>query len=130
MAIVVDEYGGVAGVVTIEDLLEEIVGEIQDEYDVEHEMITVLGENRWLVDARMDLDELSEIITVDFPDENYETLGGFLFDLVGRIPTPGEVHTYLNLEIEIKEANDRRILKTIIHRKEKPEKQEAGNDKG
>lgn len=118
MAIVVDEYGGVAGVVTIEDLLEEIVGEIQDEYDVEPEMFTALSENSWMVDAKIDLDELSEVIDVPFPEENYETLGGFLFDQIGRVPEPGETTRYKNLAIEVKEADERRILKVLIHREE------------
>jgi CBS domain containing-hemolysin-like protein len=70
------------------------------------------------VDARVDLDELAEIVGVDFPEESYETLGGFLFDRLGRIPSQGEVLDYENIEIEIKDANDRRILKTLIRRVE------------
>ncbi len=131
MAIVVDEYGGVAGVVTIEDLLEEIVGEIHDEYDTEQEMLHLLGENTWIVDARMDLDELSDMIDVEFPEESYETLGGFLFDLIGRIPAPGETHRYKNLRFEIKEADARRIRKAIIYRElvsDEETKESKGNE--
>ena len=116
IAIVVDEYGGVAGLVTIEDLLEEIVGEIHDEYDEEESLIQPQEDGSWIVDARIDLDELGEIIGIEFPDENYETLGGFLFDQMGRIPAPGEKHRFNALAIEIIEANERRILKVLLHK--------------
>ncbi len=130
MAIVVDEYGGVAGVVTIEDLLEEIVGEIQDEYDEEPDMFAALSEDSWLVDAKIDLDELSEVLNVPFPEENYETLGGFLFDQIGHVPEPGESTDYKNLSIEVKEADERRILKVLIHRKEIEPEEENGEKNG
>ena len=123
MAVVVDEYGGVAGIVTIEDLLEEIVGEIHDEYDVEQKLIHPLGENSWLADARIDLDELEEIINFEFPRDSYETLGGFLFDQMGHVPVVGEKHDYENLGIEIKEANDRQILRVVIQRRTPAEDQ-------
>ncbi len=116
IAIVVDEYGGVAGLVTIEDLLEEIVGEIHDEYDEEESLIHLQDDGSWIVDARIDLDELSEIVGIEFPDENYETLGGFLFDKMGRIPAPGEKHRFDALAIEIIEANERRILKAQLRK--------------
>lgn len=116
IAIVVDEYGGVAGLVTIEDLLEEIVGEIHDEYDEEESLIHPQSADSWIVDARMDLDELGDIIGIEFPDENYETLGGFLFDQMGCIPAPGETHQFGVLSFEILEANERRILKTLLRK--------------
>lgn len=114
MAIVVDEFGGVAGLVTIEDLLEEIVGEIHDEYDEESETIRSLSSSSWEVAARIDLDELSEEIDVEFPEANYETLGGFLFHLFERIPTPGETQDYKNVVFKITKANERRIETVLI----------------
>jgi putative hemolysin len=114
MAIVVDEYGGVAGVATLEDLIEEIFGEIHDEYDVEEETIKSLGENRWAVDGKIDLEELGEVLDIEFPQDNYETLGGFLFDQMGHVPSPGEFHVFQNMKMEISEANERRIMKVII----------------
>ncbi|MCD4655228.1 hemolysin family protein [bacterium] len=127
LTIVVDEFGGVAGLVTIEDLLEEIVGEIHDEYDHEEETMRIISENVWEVAARIDLDELSESIKVIFPDDNYETLGGFLFHLFGRIPTPGESHQYLNLSFKILEANERRIETVLVSKTD--EKQSSKTEK-
>lgn len=119
LAIVVDEFGGVAGLVTIEDLLEEIVGEIHDEYDEEEESIKVLSDSSWEVAARINLDELSEVLDIEFPEDNYETLGGFLFHLFERIPVSGETHTYKNLVFEIIKANERKI-ETVLITKEQP----------
>jgi putative hemolysin len=127
MAIVVDEYGGVAGVVTLEDLLEEIVGEIHDEYDDEEEMIKSIDSSTWLVDAKVDLEELGEILEIEFPENNYETLGGFLFDQLGRVPLAGEIHSYQSIQMEIKEANDRRIVKVIV-RRIRPQKRESAEE--
>lgn len=118
LAIVVDEFGGVAGLVTIEDLLEEIVGEIHDEYDEEEETIRQLSDISWEVAARINLDELSEEIDVEFPDDNYETLGGFLFHLFGHIPAPGESHTYENMLFKVTKGNERRIETVLITKEE------------
>ncbi|MGB3975199.1 MAG: hemolysin family protein [bacterium] len=119
LAIVVDEFGGVAGLVTIEDLLEEIVGEIHDEYDEEEESIKVISDSSWEVAARINLDELSEVLDIEFPEDNYETLGGFLFHLFERIPVSGETHSYKNLVFEIIKANERKI-ETVLITKEQP----------
>jgi putative hemolysin len=125
MAVVVDEYGGVAGVATLEDLLEEIVGEIHDEYDVEEPAIQAIGDNEWLADGKADLEEIEELLDLEFPDDNYETLGGFLFDQLGRVPRPGEVAYYQSVKMRIQEANERRILKVVISRESKPEEKDA-----
>ncbi len=119
LAIVVDEFGGVAGLVTIEDLLEEIVGEIHDEYDEEEESIKTISDSTWEVAARINLDELSEEIDIEFPEANYETLGGFLFHLFERIPVSGETHNYKNLVFKIIKANERKI-ETVLITKEQP----------
>jgi CBS domain containing-hemolysin-like protein len=127
MAIVVDEFGGVAGLVTIEDLLEEIVGEIHDEYDEESETIRSISSFSWEVAARIDLDELSEEIDVEFPEANYETLGGFLFHLFERIPAPGETQKFENVIFKITKANERRIETVLITKEQEKGQQESKN---
>ena len=118
LAIVVDEYGGTAGLVTIEDILEEIVGEIRDEYDEEVELISSPEEGVFLVDAKINLDELEEKIGVNLPKNDYETLGGFVFDMMGKIPKKGDVAVFENLRITVQEADHRRILKLKIQKQE------------
>lgn len=91
IAIVVDEYGGTAGLVTIEDILEEIVGEIQDEYDsAEAALVQPLGQNAYLIGARLDIYSLSKLLSVDFDDEDADTLGGLVFSQLGHVPQQGE----------------------------------------
>jgi gliding motility-associated protein GldE len=90
LAIAVDEYGGTAGLVTIEDLIEEIVGEIRDEYDTEVPLYTVMEDDTVMVDARIDIQDLNELISTDLPADRFDTLGGYLYDVVGRIPDQGE----------------------------------------
>ncbi len=90
LAIVVDEFGGTAGLVTIEDLLEELVGEIADEYDDEAPMVTALGEGSYLIDARLGIDELGQLIGAELPDEEWDTVGGLILGLAGRVPKEGE----------------------------------------
>ena len=94
VAIVVDEYGGTAGLVTMEDLLEEIVGEIMDEYDKEERdrppEITQAGDGEYIVDARMDIDDVNERLGLHLPTEDFESIGGYTFGLFGRVPVPGE----------------------------------------
>jgi CBS domain containing-hemolysin-like protein len=90
LAVVVDEYGGTAGLVTIEDLLEELVGEIADEYDEEPAMVTLLANGEYLVDARMGIDDFEELIGFELPDEEADTVGGLVLALAGRVPVEGE----------------------------------------
>ena len=89
-AIVVDEYGGTAGLVTLEDLIEELVGEIVDEYDVEEPSVQRLGEGRMSVSARLSMDELNELLDAELPEGDWDTVGGLLFNALGRVPTEGE----------------------------------------
>ncbi len=90
LAIVVDEFGGTAGLVTIEDLLEELVGEIADEYDDEAPMVTHLGEGDYLIDARLGIEELGQLLGAELPAEEWDTVGGLMLGLAGRVPKEGE----------------------------------------
>lgn len=114
MAIVVDEYGGVAGLVTLEDLLEEIVGEIRDEYDKEEVLFKKLSDGSILIDAKMDIEEANEQLKIGIPEDGFETIGGFILDLLGKVPAQGEKIKYKNLEIVITEADEHSISKIKI----------------
>jgi CBS domain containing-hemolysin-like protein len=109
MAIAVDEYGGTVGIITIEDILEEIVGEIQDEYDTAERPYRKIGWNRYRVSARMEIDQLREQIPLVLPDGDYETLGGFLLKQFEHIPSPGETTTYKNYTFTIESSDPRSI---------------------
>jgi putative hemolysin len=117
-AIVVDEYGGTAGLVTIEDLLEEIVGEIRDEYDVESEPIVDEGNGRFLFSGKVDIDEVSQRLGVQIAREGFETVGGFVMAHVGRVPAVGERFEADGLAVEIVDAERRRINKVRVCRLE------------
>jgi len=111
MAIVVDEYGGTAGLVTIEDLLEEIVGEIRDEDDVESEPIVDEGNGSYMFSAKVSFDELRERLDLDIESEGFETVGGYILSRVGRVPAVGETLEVDGLSVEVLEAERRRIHK-------------------
>ena len=113
LAIIVDEYGGVAGIITIEDLLEEIVGEIEDEYDLKKEKIISLENKSFLIDADTNIDEVNKKIGTHFPEktEAFESIGGFIIYFLGRIPQKGETIEYQNLKINITEADEKHIEK-------------------
>jgi len=116
MAIVVDEYGNSEGIVTLEDLLEEIVGEIRDEYDETEEMYKSLGDKSYLVDARMELDEMEKLLGMDLPEGDFETLGGMILQILERIPDPGEHISLKGLELRILKADGRSIKKVLVRR--------------
>jgi len=119
MTIVVDEYGGTAGLVTLEDVFEEIVGEIQDEYDKEQPLYKKIDENSFLVDAKIDLDELNEQLEMDLPTESeYESLGGFIFSLTDYIPEQNEVVKYKNYTFIIEKIDRNRIIQVKLTRSE------------
>ncbi len=119
MAIIFDEYGGTAGLVTIEDLLEEIVGEIRDEYDEEEPSIERLGEGDYAIDARVSLDDVDEELGVNWAAEDYDTLGGLVYDRLERIPVVGDTVTVDGIRIVVQSAEGRRLRKlhlTVIDR--------------
>jgi len=117
-AIVVDEYGGTAGLVTIEDLLEEIVGEIRDEYDVESEPIVDEGNGRFVFSGKVDVDEIAQRLDVHIEREGFETVGGYLLSHIGRVPAVGEHFDIDVLNVEVLDADRRRIYKVRIGRNE------------
>jgi CBS domain containing-hemolysin-like protein len=114
MAIVVDEYGGTAGLVTIEDLIEEIVGEIVDEYDREEPLVEPVDDRTIRVDAKMPIDEVNELLGVELPHEEWNTVGGLVFGLTGRVPQPGEEVRYDGLLFRTERVSGRRIQKVVI----------------
>lgn len=117
LAIVVDEYGVTAGLVTIEDLIEEITGEILDEYDVEQETIVKLSDGETIVYAKEDLDKINEELGLELPAEEFDSLGGLVVDLFGRVPRKGEEINFGNLKFVVQEADRRKVIKLKIVKK-------------
>jgi len=110
MAIVVDEYGGTAGVVTLEDIIEEIVGEIQDEYDIDEKQFRIVGEHKIIADGRVNLDNLEDILDVKFPEDGtYETLAGFIMARLGFLPESGATTKFGNVSFIVKDVGEKRI---------------------
>lgn len=127
LAIVVDEHGTTAGLVTLEDLLEEIVGEIQDEYDDEDPLFESLPDGSFLVPARLNIDTLNDILDLDITPDGFETVGGLIFKELGRVPKPGENVSLRNFRIVVREVEGQRIIKAVVSRFDpKPEKGSSG----
>lgn len=114
MAIVIDEYGGTSGLVTLEDLLEELVGEIADEFDEAPEEAYRENEGAYLVTGKFPIERLEEVFGIQVPDEDFETISGLIFSIVGRIPLAGEIVNYKTLDLEIVEADKRRIHRVRV----------------
>jgi putative hemolysin len=119
MAIVVDEYGGTAGIVTIEDMLEEIVGEIEDEYDREEPTIEKVDDTEAIVDARVSIDDLNELLGLNIEGEDFDTVGGFVYHELGRIPLAGDEVQADGLRLKVISVLGRRIKKIRV-KKELP----------
>ena len=114
MAIVIDEYGGTAGLVTIEDIIEEIIGEIHDEYDNDETLMVATDEGDLVVDARLEIEKLVEHFNLEVPKGNFESVGGFIISLLGRVPQPQETITHAPLEMTIESADARKIRKVRV----------------
>ena len=123
MAVVVDEYGGTEGILTMEDILEAIVGDIEDEYDEEEKDIQQLDADTYLVEGTTELDDLGEALDITFEeDDAYDTLGGFLTHMLGRIPTEGETPSveYEGYRFTVTQVEDRRVAKVKVFRLPEP----------
>ena len=118
LAVVIDEFGDISGLVSIEDLLEELVGEITDEHDTEEQMIWANDDGSFVVDARTDVTELESILSTDLPDDEWDTVGGLVLGLAGRVPEPGEEFTINGLVFEVVRLQGRRIAEVVVRRTE------------
>lgn len=126
LAVIVDEYGGTAGIVTIEDLVEEIVGDIKDEYDFNEEAEYVkLSENEYLVDGGMNLDDLNELLDVELPTDENDSIGGYVYSQLGHVPEIGETIEEPALLMRVEAVENRRIRKVYIARRQQPTAAEA-----
>jgi CBS domain containing-hemolysin-like protein len=128
IAIVVNEYGGTIGIVTIEDILEEVVGEIYDEYDKEEHFFVRIGRNKYLVNARMEIDELNDHLKLELPKDDYETVAGFLLKHMERIPRVGERFEFGSLQFIVTQADKRSIKQVSITIPDQPERIENRPD--
>ncbi|MCL2210839.1 MAG: hemolysin family protein [Treponema sp.] len=120
IAVVVDEYGGVSGIVSMEDIIEEIIGDIQDEFDHETDDVMELSDGVWLCDARVNLEFLAEETGLLLPVDDFDTLGGFVFDLFGKIPVKNEKIVYKDYDFIIQEMDGHKInsIKIVTQKKE------------
>ena len=117
LAVVLDEYGGTAGVITIEDVLEEIVGEIEDEFDVgeEEPQLRILDQRHALAPGSLRVEEVNAALSIAIPEsEDYDTLGGFIFSTLGRLPAEGELVRHDNLALTVKRVVERRVDQVAI----------------
>lgn len=119
MAIIVDSYGGTAGLVTMEDILEEIVGDIEDEYDVEDltDGVEQIAPNTWLVEADVEIDTLADEYGIELPEGDYETVAGLILDTLEQIPYQGQIVNYDGYRLQVLQATDKKIIKVKIHKK-------------
>jgi putative hemolysin len=126
MAIVVDEFGGTAGLITLEDVLEELVGEISDEYDIDHARVELRDDGQVQVDASLSIDEVKELTGIDLPEGDWDTVGGFLYHLLGHVPTEGESAIFDGHVLVAERVNGRRISRVLIGATPPEEPVEAG----
>jgi CBS domain containing-hemolysin-like protein len=128
IAIVLDEYGGTAGLVTIEDLLEEIVGEIQDEFDTEEPMVVKLSDDEARVDGRANIDDLTDLFdtNLELEDEDeYDTVGGLIYHRIGGVPSPGDQVSVDGLTLTVESTDGRRVGKVLVVRRPADEEEGA-----
>jgi magnesium and cobalt exporter, CNNM family len=115
-ALVTDEYGSVTGIVSLEDLLEELVGEITDEYDVEEPEVVQLGDGVYRVSGKTSIDDVNDLLGVELPDEEWDTVGGLVLDIFGKIPDAGEETDFQGLQFRAEEVQGRRVATVVITR--------------
>ena len=114
IAIVMDEYGGVSGIVTIEDLLEEIVGEIEDEFDFGDPNIEKIDSNNYIIDGKTSLEQVNELLSIDIEGDGFDTIGGLVYQRLGKIPSVGDAISIGNLNVEVMETVGRRVKKLVV----------------
>jgi putative hemolysin len=124
-AVVIDEYGAMVGIATLEDLLEEIVGEIEDEFDVPEEPVEQIGEDSYRVDGMFSIDEFNERFGTDLPDEDFHTVAGFVFGQLGRAPEPGDDVSYDGMRFDVLEVESNRIERIAVTFLERPQRRDA-----
>jgi len=127
MAIVVDEYGGTAGLVTIEDIMEEIVGEIEDEHDRTEPAVQKISEGEYKVAAQVNIRDLNEALESDLPEKEFETLGGLIYDLVGGVPEEGKTIEYKGLSFQVEKVKGQRIVRVKVRRKKEDVRREKND---
>jgi CBS domain containing-hemolysin-like protein len=127
MAVVIDEYGGTSGLVTLEDLLEEIVGEIADEYDVELPAVEQLPDGSMRVRGSTPIDDVSEELGTELPDTEWDTVGGLILNLLGHVPDEGEVVQFEQLELRAERVQGHRIVSVRITRHDQPDAESAAS---
>ncbi|GKT10182.1 hemolysin family protein [Desulforhabdus sp. TSK] len=120
MAIVLDEYGGTAGILTLEDIIEEIIGDVMDEYDAEENLMVEFDDGSLLVNARLDVEELEDYLNIELPEGKFESVGGFVISLLGKVPAVNERLVYQDIEMIVESADNRKI-ETIRVRKIHPD---------
>lgn len=126
IAIVLDEYGATAGLITLEDMLEEIVGEIRDEYDEDEEdLIRRIGPREYVVEAAMKLDDLNDQLGLDLESEDYDSIGGFIIGLLDHLPEEGEEVTHRNLRLVVDQVDRNRIDKIHLYIQEEETEPES-----
>ena len=133
LAVVLDEYGGTAGLVTIEDLLEEIVGEIQDEYDVEEPLVVKLSDTEARIDGRADVDALTDVFDTALEledEEEYDTIGGLVYHRVGGVPSPGDRVELPGITLTVESTDGRRVGKVLVsHRPQEGRGEDTDEDR-
>jgi len=118
LSAVVDEYGGAVGIVTVEDILEEVVGEIEDEYDLDQPFYRKMGPRKLWINARMEIDHINETLKLGLPRGDYETLGGFVLERLGRVPLTGEVFRYKKMLFEVVKSDEKSVQEVRVTLKE------------
>jgi CBS domain containing-hemolysin-like protein len=130
MAIVIDEWGSVEGLITIEDILEEIVGEIQDEFDEPEAAIEPIGEDAYAIDGRISISDVNEYFDLDLPTEDFDTIGGYVLGSLGRPPEPGDTVEIDGATLRVKSVDGPRVSMLTFERGESPPAEEGNGAEG